>query len=191
MRLVLTSEERWTQQHVAQALRVSQSLVAGVIGRAKQSGWLTATGIATVSGLSAWVENYPGPGGLVLPVYGRAPLEGQIARVASDQPNIVVSGLLAANQIAAWAPSRRGTVYVRSFPNIPELDLVEADSAADATMLIHQPADLSIFTCARSSSGGNHAWADLLQVAADLEVELEPDRRTASDARIALWQSIS
>jgi len=180
-----------TQAQWAALSKVTQGRVAQVLAS------LPSDDVQTVVRL--WLEQYPGPGGLRLDLARGDPLAKQVADLAGVRPDLLVSGALAAEHLAAWTTPRRTTAYTAELPLMSELNargFVEVDAASEATVVLRVPADSSVLadrnrvTVPMPASSADRArelrLADLLQICADLDDDLAESPRTLVDARTAL-----
>lgn len=157
------------QQDLAELLDLTQSAVSQALVRLGDGVVRTATG--TQAGdrsllLDLTDREYPGPGGITTHWWHDADLETQ-ARMVQAVDGVVVSGDLAARRISAWRKPERVTTYSPTGLDAGRLGFAVAD-AADHTLTVTVPADLTIFATARAF-GVAPGLADPVITANDVE----------------------
>ncbi|TAJ48231.1 MAG: hypothetical protein EPO52_08735 [Herbiconiux sp.] len=123
-----------------------------------------------------FIEKYPGPEGISAYWFGLVSPREQTARVRSVVPDALVSGDVAADEIAPWRKPRRATVYVPQGADMSSSGFSTADPAR-ATLELTVPADQTIWQTARAwaTPGTLYDRVDPLIVAWDVSRSSGPD----------------
>jgi DNA-binding transcriptional ArsR family regulator len=154
-----------------------------------------------------WLQSYPGPGGISTYWYGLDDPASQAKavvtllreQVANDpaaavelrEPIAVVSGDVAADQVAPWRRPQRATVYARRGADLAEVGLTPV-SDEDATLELTVPRDPGVWPVVASKPGWAQCGAldlplaDPLQILWDVQHAPGPDRDAAAERLIVV-----
>jgi hypothetical protein len=178
------------QIDLASNLSLSQARVSQLLAVLTTAGLLAnRDGAWTVldwpEALDVWLAGYPGPGGTVTHWTGLDAPWTQTSRVLDALPDgAVVSGGVGADVLTPWALPRRSVIYTRAHPNLMVTGLVPVTSAAEATVSVCVPRDLSVWPLqplVRSVGDRNIVVADPLQVLWDLQQDPSSDGGQAAE----------
>jgi hypothetical protein len=110
------------------------------------------------------------------------PIITQGARIAQNRPRALISGDLAADQLAPWKTPRTGVVYSPSELGLGELGFAESDPVA-GTLIEVIPGDPTVWTLSKAL--GHTRLADALLIAYDLDNSKGADSREAVSTLLA------
>jgi hypothetical protein len=182
--LALRSTPR-SQAQLAQELGVSQPAVSAALSSLREivhktkGGWV-ANSFRSVT--DEFLLNYPGPGGMRRHWFSLDPIMTQGARIAQNRPRALISGDLAADQLAPWKTPRTGVVYSPSELGLGELGFAESDPVA-GTLIEVIPGDPTVWTLSKAL--GHTRLADALLIAYDLDNSKGADSREAVSTLLA------
>lgn len=210
-----------TQARVSQVLKelITTGLVSRSQGQGPRYAVLDWDGV-----LRRWLAHYPGPGGISTYWYGldgpveqakavvaflrqeavRPPTEGlrssrdavPPARRQSLDPVAVVSGDVAADQVAPWRRPQRAMVYAHRGADLAGLGLTPT-SERDATLVLTVPRDPGVWPA--RADADVWSWpetpdlplADPLQILWDVRRSPGPDRDQAADRLLAALRALA
>ncbi len=172
--------------------RVSQILAAlvslGFLEKQSRSVWQ----VDRRPLLEAFLDQYSGPGGTTKWFYTLDPLREVISNTVKHLDkktinDVRVSGDIAADAIAPWKTPTVAVLYCRNQSRLLNIDLLEVE-AGESNIILHFPADTSMFANATTSDFGSIAYADPTQILWDLHTLGGDDRIEAIEQFIErLW----
>lgn len=178
-----------TQRELARRARVSQPKVSRVLGRLAEvalgertaDGWKPAEWDAL---LDWWLSTYPGPGGTSSYWYSLDDPTTQVTKAAKllgrdAGATPVISGDVAADQLAPWRRPSSAVVYAKIGAPLGEAGFVAVSSAAEASLILCAPVDPGVWLPARWTVNSDLDLADPLQVVYDVAVGAGSDRDEA------------
>src|SRR5680860_122066 len=139
---------------LASIARVSQPRASQVLARLRQAGfaeraldgWRTSDREAL---LDAFLHEYRGPSGSETSYYSLDPPQQTAVDIAatmdSTQARIAISADVGPDLVAPWRSPSHLILYVDRPIDPTDLDLVEAEGRADASLLLRIPDDMSVF----------------------------------------------
>jgi hypothetical protein len=197
-----------TQAELAVAAGVSQPQVSKALSTVQGDGLVVRSARGWQAPdrdrlLDVWLARYPGPAGLTSHWYALDSLPGQLARAvqAHHGRRVVLSGDVAADQLAAWRIPGRIRLYCTEPADLREQGFV-LSGEEEATLSLTAPQDLGVFVPraaigAERADGGSWAvvdtsagaieLADPLQILLDVASAAGPD---ASEAAAVLRRTI-
>jgi hypothetical protein len=197
-----------TQVQLAAAAGVRQPQVSKALGAFQDNGLVVRTSQGWQAGdrdrlLDAWLDRYPGPGGLTSRWYALDALPDQLARAvrAHRGRRAVVSGDVAADQLAAWRLPARICLYCTEPADLREHGFV-LSGPEEATVVLTSPQDHGVFVprpaegagragpagwAVMDTSAGPVELADPLQILVDVASAPGPD---AEEAAAAVRQAV-
>jgi hypothetical protein len=156
---------------------VSQPRASQVLTQLTALGLIERTGRRTwcpdrAALLDRFLEEYRGPGGSISYQYSLAPLTSLAVTLAETQRrNCVMSADVGADLVAPWRQPSVLVVYARNDFDLRSVDRVLAQGRDDANVIIHSPADRSVFpnpTVSAAVHGVEVPLADPTQMMWDL-----------------------
>jgi hypothetical protein len=153
--------------------------------------------------LDVWLARYPGPAGLTSHWYALDPLPDQLARAvhAHRERRVVLSGDMAADQLAAWRVPGMIQLYCTEPADLHDQGFV-LSGQDKATLALTAPQDVGVFVpragedpeqasgdcwAAMDTSSGPVELADPLQILADVASARGPD---AAEAAMILRRTV-
>lgn len=177
-RHLLLCAEPARQAEIAEILGTSQQSVSKAMGRlrglvlARTEGFVAAD---RASLLEHWVGEYPGPGGQEFGWYSVDPIVEQVSAAVEAADLLgaapVVSGDVAADQLAPWKLPGQGRIYLSQLVDLLGEGFVPAP-VADASLITCIPRDPTVARLARPAQSARPAQP------AQRDAETEPGGRS-------------
>lgn len=184
----LLAIEPATQLVLSESTGVSQSRLSRVLNRLRdtglvqrQAGGWRAADWGTL--FQWWITTYPGPEGVASYWYSlddpTTQTRNALSALASTPGNrAVVSGDVAADQIAPWRRPERATLYARAGVSLTAAGFIPVGSPAESTLTLCAPIDPGVWLPQPWVSHG-FPLADPLQIAYDIVSSSAPDAAEA------------
>lgn len=187
-RLLVAADHALTQTEIAATLGTSQQNVSAQLRAVEnvervRSGGFRATSRAQL--LQDWMSEYSGPGGVSFGWYSLDEVVPETLRAAEVAEDVgmrpLLSGDVAADEIAPWKLPGRGLLYVASPLDLEDDGFVPA-SVEEATLVTVVPRDPTLWAVAAWSQGHEPRLADPAIVYRDLLMDDAPDSPEAAAA---------
>lgn len=141
-----------TQNELATESGITQAAVSLALRQMPEQVERTPDGWRSNDRVALWnrfLDEYPGPRGIVEHWFSSAPIIAQSDSVVAAVPGVLRSGDSAADALAPWRAPRRAVLYAATGADLARMSFAESGST-EATLQFVVPADPTIVATARA-----------------------------------------